>query len=251
MIKKAFKSVVYIFPIMMIPIIFITQLWNPSYLITPPQLSGFSYQMELTITILLIVFYSLLLPNKFEIELAIVKGYSTTKLAFQKACPIYVCSLITVLFSVGVFRYTPFDVLDFHSVIPIYVPGDFKKYILFSLFVSVSFFSSLYFFFRVLLRNCYLPIITGMLFHSTFQGVSDMVKKGWIDIRFCLFDPFISTYIVGNKVPNLYASGSDRFVILTNAWIVNRLIFIFLSLILLTATYLLLRCEKLHRGIGE
>ena len=251
MLKKSFIRSLYVIPVMIAVILFSTFLWNPDYLITPPEYSGFEDHIERAIPIVIIAFYSFFLPNKFEIELGLVNGYGTLKLGMTKVIPVFIYSMITSLAAVFVYRFKPFDVLGVKSLIPIYVPEDFRFYIFFSVFVTILFFSSVYFFIRVLLRNCFLPVIADLLVFSILSPISTGIRKGITDIRMSIVDPFITTYFVGNTIPNEIAERYMDLAILKNAWTINRLIFLFLSLVFLAATILLLRREKLHRGLGE
>ncbi len=252
MIWKSFKSSLFIIPTAVALILFSTYLWNPSYLIAPPPFTGFAFQLEATLAVLLIVFYSFLLTSKYEIELGLVNGYGTLKLALTKALPILVYSTAVSFAAVLVYRYKPFDAETVSKIrIPIYVPDNYKIYLLFSVLVTVIFFSSLYFFIRVIMRNCFLPIIPDLLILSLFMGLNESVIKGIADIRMCLLDPFVSAYFVGNTVPNEIADKYPEMSLLKNAWTINRLIFFLLSLVLLAATIFLLRREKLHKGVAE
>ncbi|MBQ7673163.1 MAG: hypothetical protein IJT36_01360 [Alphaproteobacteria bacterium] len=252
MIWKSFKSSLFIIPATVALILFSTYLWNPSYLIAPPPYTGFAFQLEAALAVLLIVFYSFILTNRFEIELGLVNGYGTLKLALTKAFPIFVYSAAVTIAAVLVYQYQPFDAGLVSKIrIPIYVPDDFRVYMLISALVTVVFFSSLYFFIRVIMRNCFLPIIPDLLILSLFMGLNESVIKGTADIRLSLLDPFITAFFVGNTVPNEIVDTYPEMSLLRNAWTVNRLIFFFLSLLLLAATIFLLRREKLHRGVVE
>ena len=251
MLKKSFISSLYVIPATLAVILFATHLWTPNYLITPPQLSGFESQIEGSVVILFIALYSFILPNRFEIELCLVNGYSTLKLALSKALPIFLYSTATALISVAFFKYKPFIDTQLKTLIPIYVPDNFRVYTFISIFVTVLFFSSFYFLVRVLTRNCYLPVIADLLVFTSLSSISEGIKKGITDIRVSLIDPFITTYFVGNTIPNNYAEKYRDLTIMKNAWTVNRIIFLALSFVFLMVTVFLLHREKLHRGLGE
>lgn len=251
MIRKSFISSLFIIPTAVALILFSTYLWNPSYLIAPPPFTGFAFQLEATLAVLLIVFYSFLLTSKYEIELGLVNGYGTLKLALTKALPIFVYSTAVSLAAVLVYRYKPFDAEAVSKIrIPIYVPDNYKIYLLFSVLVTVIFFSSLYFFIRVIMRNCFLPLIPDLFLVTLSYGLSESIIKGTADIRLSLLDPFITAYFVGNTVPNEIADTYPKMNLLRNVWTFNRLIFLTLSVVFLAATVFLLRREKLHKG-GE
>ena len=252
MLRKTFKSSLYVVPITVVTILFATHFWIPNYLIAPPPYSGFAYQLESSIAILLIVFYTFLLTNRFEIELGLVNGYCTLKLATMKVIPVYIYSIVTVLMTIPLYQYKAFDVESGYSArIPISVPDNHRTYMLISILVTVTFFSSLYFFIRVLMRNCYLPVIPDLLLVTLFFGLNERIIKGYSDIRMSLVDPFISSYFMGNSVPNKIAEKYPEMFLLRNAWTNNRIIFLSFSLLLLVSTVFLLRREKLHRGIGD
>ncbi len=251
MIKKTFFSHLFVIPATAAVILFATFLWTPNYLITPPQLTGFEKQIETSIPVVLVAFFSFILPNKFEIELGLVNGYGTLKLTVVKAIPIFVYTVVTAFTAIGVYRYTPYISTEFNTLFPIFVPDDFRVYTLISVFVIILFFSSIFFFFRVLTRNCYIPVIADLIVISALSVISDGIQKGLTDVRMSLVDPFITTYFVGNTIPNEIAEKYQDLAILKNVWTVNRLFFLIFSLVLLAATVLILRREKLHRGMGE
>ena len=251
MIKKSLISHLFVIPATAAVILFATFLWTPNYLITPPQLSGFEYQIETVIPVLLIAFFSFILPNKFEIELGLINGYSTLKLTVIKAIPIFVYTILTSFAAIAIYRYEPYTSTEFKSIFPIFVPDSFRIFTFISVFVNIMFFSSVFFFFRVLTRNCFIPVIADLLVFSSLTSISEGIRKGYTDIRVSLIDPLITTYFVGNTIPDSYAEKYKDLSLMKNAWTVNRLIFLFLSLAFLSATIMLLRREKLHRGMGE
>ena len=251
MMQKSFISNLFVIPISIGVILFATFLWTPNYLITPPQLSGFEQQIEIAIPVLLIPLYSFIIPNKYEIELGLVNGYSTFKLVLTKVTPIFIFSTITSFIAIAVYRYIPYDLVEFKPFIPIFVPENFKIYMVISISVTILFFSSVFLFMRVLTRNCFLPIIVDLLFFSALSSISESIRKGYADLRISIVDPFITTYFVGNTLPNAYANKNPELSLMMNAWTVNRLIFLILSLTFFAATVFLLRRERLHRGPGE
>lgn len=251
MLKKSFLSSLYVIPTFVAVLFFATQVWVQEFLITPPQISGFSQQVEYTVSLLTVVFFSILLPNKFEIELGLVNGYGTMKLALTKALPVYVYAVVTAIAFVALYRYMPFDLDGFKTYLPIYVPDDFRIYVFISVFVTVTFFSSVYFFMRVLTRNCFLPVIADLLLVTVFMNITNGIRKGMTDAKMCLVDPFISTYFIGNTIPDRLFTEYKENAILKSAWTFNRLFFFILSLAFFAVTILLLRREKLHGGIGQ
>ncbi|MBQ6677927.1 MAG: hypothetical protein IJM71_07760 [Clostridia bacterium] len=251
MLKKTFVSSLYVIPATAAVLFFATNIWIPWYLITPPRSFGFIDMTEFTLAALMMILFSFLIPNKYEIELGLVNGCGTLKLALSKAFPVFVYSASTAMVFVAIYRYAPFDVEGVKTFLPITVPDDFRLYVFISVLVTALFFASLFFFMRVLLRNCYLPIFVDLTFLALMIFNSGSIKKGARDLRTCLFDPFITTYFVGNSLPNDISAQVERYSVIKNAWTYNRLIFLSFSLVLLAATLFLLRREKLHRGMGE
>ena len=80
---------------------------------------------------------------------------------------------------------------------------------------------------------------------------SKNIQKGISDIKLCIVDPFISSYMLGDIVPNAMAEQYVDLPVLQNAWTYNRLIFLGITVVLLVVTCLLLRREKLHKGFGD
>ena len=72
---------------------FTTQIWTPSLLIAPANYSGYVEKTEVIVPFLLVLTCSFILPEKNEIELALVCGTSSVKLFFTKALPVYLYSI--------------------------------------------------------------------------------------------------------------------------------------------------------------
>lgn len=235
--------IVILFPLL----IFITRVWQPQYLIVPKPLVGFVEYTELSIPLMLLLPISFLLHNRFEIELGLVCGISTNKLIFSKFVPIWLYSIVSHLAVIILYRYKPFSAFDqYRPIIPIFVPDNFKLYLIISAIVTVSFFSSLFLLFRVLSRNMYIAVCLGLFVYIGFQSLNTSISNGIIDIRQALFDPFVSTYFVGNEVPNAISSIS-----VNNLWTLNRIIFLVIASINILLSYLFLRAEKLHHSFGD
>ena len=83
----------------------------------------------------------------------------------------------------------------------------------------------------------------GLFFWSVFRANNQHIRFGMTGLNRTLIDPFISSYFIGDTVPNQLG--------IPYMWTLNRLLFLALSVVLFTATYLLLRRETLHRHIGE
>ena len=89
------------------------------------------------------------------------------------------------------------------------------------------------------MKNCFVPIFGVLLTFTLFYERSRALRMSGIRaLKGALFDPYISTYLLGDAVPLRYGYGY--------LWSANRLLFFNLSLILLVATALILRRERLH-----
>ena len=222
----------------------------PQPLIVPYTMTGFLDNTESFLPILFAVYCSFLFPSFFEIELSLVCGVKTGKFVFSKAIPVFIYTVIPCLALIPFYRYTPFKG-DVPTKIPIFVPDGYKTYMFISLFVTFLFSFALFLFYRVATRNCYITAFLSITTVFAFYSFNKSIQQGSSDLRLCLIDPHISIYFLGNRVPNDLSEQFERMKILKNAWTVNRLIFLILSLGLLTATVFLLRRERLHRGMGE
>ena len=250
MLTRSFKRSLLFLPITLAFLLFSSYIWVPGWLITPYELVGFFDNVEMALPTLLIAFCCFILPNKYEIELSLVCGTSSAKLFFSKALPVFVYTMVPTFVILFLYRYTPYNG-DYKPRIPIYIPENFKLYAAVSLFVTVFFFFSMFVFFRVLMRNCYAPIFICLFANKYFYDMSKQIQKGATDIKQSIVNPFISNYILGDEVPNAYAAQVEGMEIMRNAWTYNRILFFALGVVLLLATYLLLRREKLHKGFGD
>ncbi len=210
---------------------------------------------EMLFPILLIPMCAFVLYDRTEIELALVSGTKTTKLFFTKIIPIITYTLIPSIFFGLLFHSESHSHIDpgmvTKKIIPEYVPDNYKLLILVSMVITVTFFIALYSLIRVLTRNCYVPILICFGISVGLKSFSAAIVAMRIPLTNCFFDPFINSYFIGNSVPNIYAEKFSELVSLTSAWTYNRLLFIGISALLFLITYLILRREKLHCGIGE
>lgn len=219
-------------------------------LIVPYPEIGFVEQLETNIIIVMIPIFAFVLPNKYEIELSLICGTSTPKLFFSKVISALLYTAVPAFVCVLLYRYVPYEGSG-RIRIPLYVPDNFRIYLAVSLAVTILFFLSAYLFIRVVSRNCYVPILLGLCLHFATTSNTDRIRRGLTDIKRSIFDPFISIYFIGDEVPNAIAAKYAELSVLENAWTYNRLIFLGVSVVLLVATYLLLRREKLHCGFGD
>ena len=249
MLLRSLKRSLWVFPLSFTLLYWTTQILIPSNLITPPNFEGYVDKTEVVIPMLFTLLCSFVLPNKTEIELSLVCGTATPKLFFVVTLPIYLYTILPAYVMLALYQYVPYNGPE--AKIPIYVPENFKLYLALSLFVSVTFVFALFCFIRVLTRNCYIPLFICMFFYVFMPGVSKDIQRGIIHVKYCLVDPFISSYILGDKVPNDLAEHYSDLQMLRNAWTYNRIGFFALGVVLLVVTYLLLRREKLHKGFGD
>ena len=234
---------------MTILFLYFTQYVLTGPLIVPPKHIGYLDRTELVIAVLMLPVFSFLLPNKFEIELSLSCGTSTVKLFFTKAFASLIYTVIPALVFIFLYQYEPYSGKD-RPKIGIFIPENYKVYMIVSVLVTILFFFALFCFLRVLLRNCYAPILVGLAIYSLAYNTCKNIQNG-VDIERCLYDPFISVYMMGDTVPNNIATQYPELGVVANAWTYNRLIFFGISVVLLVATYIMLRREKLHRGFGD
>ena len=251
MLSRSLKRYLFLIPAAIALLLFSTDVWFPQPVIVPLPHIGFIDTTEGVIPLLLLLVLSFTLHDNYEIELGLVCGVRTTKLAFSKAFPIILYTLFSTWIIILCHRYVPYTSEEYKIYIPIYVPENYKIYLLISSFVTILFFSVLFFFLRVLVRNCYVPVVVGLFLIITFDSFNLKIRGGDISPAKCWMDPFISTYFIGDTIPNAMAEHYTDLTSLANAWTYNRLTFFALAILLLVATWLLLRREKLHEGFGD
>ena len=79
---------------------------------------------------------------------------------------------------------------------------------------------------------------------TLLDSLNKRIHSGSEDIRHCLYDPFISNYFMGDTVLTEYYRVGPL-------WTYNRLLFFGLAVVMLVATFFLLRREKLHQGFND
>ena len=223
-------------------LVMVTRVWEPQPLLTPEPWSSFLKNCERMLPLLLLIPISFLLHNDYEIELGLVCGVRNAKLMLAKFVPILCYTLLGLATVILLYRYIPFDELkltNFKEAIELLVPSSYRLYMLVSGVVTLVFFAALFLFVRVVTRSIYLPVGIGMLLCAMFDNLNNNIGSGQADIRLSLVDPFISTYFLGNAVPQQYALG--------DVWTYNRVLFFALAIVLLIASYLILRRDGLHR----
>ena len=241
---RALKKYAYL-PLIIVPVyLIITQVWGASPAIKPYPMLGFVGNIEQTLPLLLLIPLAFLLPDTYEIELSMVSGTRTSRLVQANVLAMLTHFFASVYLFVLLFRHEDYVPNEYEEIlIPIHVPDNYHLLILLSSGVTLLFFASLFLFARVALRNCYIPVGIGLLSHVIFKTLTDDIQKQSLPLGWAIFDPFVSSYLLGNEVPRSYD--------LPPIWTLNRLIFFILSLILLIATHLLLRHEKLHESLGD
>lgn len=223
-------------------LVMVTRVWEPQPLLTPEPWSSFLKNCERMLPLLLLIPISFLLSNDYEIELGLVCGVRNAKLMLAKFVPIVCYTLLGMATVILLYRYIPFDEMNltnFQEVIELLVPSTYRLYMLVSGVVTLVFFAALFLFIRVVCRNVYLPVGIGMFLCAVFDSFNSSIGLGQTDIRFSLFDPFISTYFLGNAAPQQYALG--------DVWTYNRVLFFALAIVLLVASYVILRRDGLHQ----
>lgn len=253
MLKRSFRNYLPLLPATIVTFCLTTMVWIPQSALIPRPSTGLVEATEFIAPFFLLIFFSLLFPYPYEIELSLVCGVKTTRFAFSKALPIALYTLISIWIMDACHRHVP-DATTYFETMPrtrLYVPENYKVYLMISALVTVLFFSALFFFFRVLTRNYYIPVGLGLLVISYFDDANLRIQSGSIGITRCILDPYITTYFIGDTVPNAMAAQSADLAGLTNAWTCNRLLFLGMAVVLLVATWLLLRREKLHKGLND
>lgn len=220
-----------------------------------PDANKFVEATEMLIPIILVPICAFILYDKTEIELALVCGTRTSKLFFTKLAPLVTYTVIPhVVFALIFESYTdgefPSSSVTMRAI-PEYVPENYKLLTIISITVTIVFFFALYTLIRVVTRNCYIPMLVCLGLSVTATSFRSLIVSMHIPMRYCLFDPQINGYFLGNTVPNAYAEKFPELELMTNVWTYNRLLFIGISAAIFFITYLILRREKLHCGIGE
>ena len=206
--------------------------------------------------IVLILLASFILGDKTEIELALVNGTPTSKLFFSKLIPIMVYTVIPIEIFLFIMPFKTDAEVDVTHVlkdqpIPQYVPENYAFYVAISILVTLIFFFAIFSLIRVITRNCYLAIFLNFAVGVGFDHFRAMILSNNVPLTTCLFDPLLGTYFIGNEVPGVYAEKYTELASMANVWTHNRLLIIGASALIFLITYLILRREKLHTGIGE
>ena len=242
--QSLWKNKYFLF-ISFIILIAISQVWNAQPLIAAYPHKGFTDYTELLVPFVFIIPISFLLHNNYEIELGLVCGVKTSRLMISKYISLFFYTLLSTILIIVLYKYSEFvPVNNINIPIPIYVPENYKLYMICSAIVTVSFFSALFLFLRVITNNCYAPVGVGLFIYTFFNQLNSNIHQGHDDIKKSILDPFISNYILGDKVPLEYYK-------IGPIWTYNRLLFLGLAVLMFVGSYLLLRREKLHHGSND
>ena len=227
------KRYVWVFPLTFVTAAIVSLLWLPRPVILPFPLVGFVGALEAVLPVIISLPLSFLVHDKSSIELALVHGLDTLHLFFTHL--LSALFWIQLAFGAVVLCYRAAPMTEdqlAQMTIPPLLPDTLRMHMFISIIVSVLFFASLVFFLRVVLRNCYVPMVGVLLTFTLFYERSRSLRmRGLHALRGALFDPYISSYIIGDRVPIKYGFGS---------------LFFDISLILLFASALILRRERMH-----
>ena len=243
MISHAMRRSLPLLPVLVLVLVYFTRDTMTGALIAPLGYLSFLSETEPYLTVVVIPMFAFILPNKFEIELSLTCGMSTEKLFFSKFIALLTCTLVPTYVFAKLFRYVPYEG-ERPLIFDIYVPENYMVYLIISITVTLLFFISLICFVRVFSRTCYLPVIITFFTHYAFTDFTMDVQCEGELIKYCIFDPFISTYLLGDKVSSSLAEQHPELGLIPNAWTCNRLIFFGISVVLLIATYIMLRRRK-------
>lgn len=231
-----------------------TQVWTEQRILTLPGVPCFFNASELIVPFIVLLPVSFLLYDNYEIELALINGVTTMKLMLCKFFAALIATLLPLFAMILAVRKAYYWYPEEQVKIPIEVPEQYKVYFLLSGFVTVVFFASLFLFLRVVLRNCYAPVGLGILVFSLFQPRNSSINSLSIPFRNALFDPFITRYLIGDKVANegfIVPATGEMVAPFPHLWTYNRLLFFGIAMVLLVVTCMLLRREKLHESFGD
>ena len=252
-LRSLWKSKYYFLAATAIMLI-VAQPWKLHWIMTVPGGNSFFSSTELIVPFIVLLPVSFLLYNNFEIELALVNGVTTMKLMLCKFFSTVVATVLPLFAVILPIREKYYYAKPEEITIPLHVPENFKLYLVLSAFVTVLFFASLFLLLRVVLRNCYAPVGLAILVFSYFQNRNLNINYLSLPFKSALFDPFITKYLIGDKVANegftVTATG-EVIDAIPHLWTYNRLLFLGISAVLIAVSCVLLRREKLHESFGD
>lgn len=222
-----------------------SHVWADFPLIAVPPEIGFCNQFEPLLPPLLLLPIAFLLYDRYEITLGLVCGAKTSRMMFAGWSAYTLYAALGAWAVLACNPYSESGLLTKEAfIIPLYVPAHYKLYLSASAVVTLLFFASLFLFLRVALKNCYAPMGLGFAAYLYLFYQNASIRNGETDIRMCLFDPFLSDYVLGDTVLVGHYG-------LMPLWTCNRLLFFALAAVMLAASYALLRGEKLHQGFSD
>ncbi len=239
--RRNLKNTLYVIVLFAGVLLFSSRVWYPQPLIVPLPELGFIDFTEVLAPMLLLIPISFMYYNSYEIELSLVCGVHTRKLFLGKFFAILLYGIIVMLGLILAYQYLPYTGSS-KVKIPINIPENYKLYMIVSAVVTMFFFATLCLLLRVLTRNCYAPIGILLFVYTFFTGLNEGIHSRRTNIRKAIFDPFISNYILGDKV-------TER--IFPNLWTLNRFLFFGLGLVMLIISCIILNREKQHENFGD
>lgn len=245
--KHSLKRGIFYLPIVVVFFLFSTSGMIRVPLLMPYPNKGLVDGTEMATGILCIAFCSFILPDKYEIELALICGVRTEKLFFVKIFTVFIYTLAPMYLYLARYRYMGFDGDVISDVLPFHAPDGYKLYVALSIFITLFFFFALFSFFRVVTQNCYIPLILCLFVNTFYSDMNRDIRIGELPFSRAIADPFISTYLMGEIPEGCKAAESA----MPHLWMCNRLLFLGLGILFAVLTFLLLRRERLHRGLGD
>ena len=234
------KNIFYLF--IYSAILFVSSsIWNQIPLIVPLPGSGFVDFTEIIAPVLLFISVPFMFYDSYEIELSLVCGVRTRKLFLSEFFVFVIYAMIPMIGMILGYQYTTYTGTDIIRI-PIYIPENYKLYLIVSAFVTIFFFAAMALFLRVLTRNCYVSVGLSIFMYLLFKSKNETLHYGQMDIRLAVFDPFISNYLIGDTVTQ---------GVFKNLWTTNRLLFFVLGLVLLGLSCIVLNREKQHENFSD
>ncbi|MBQ8523682.1 MAG: hypothetical protein IJ457_03580 [Clostridia bacterium] len=247
MFKYSFKRGIFYLPIAVVFFLFTTSAMLDIPLMMPYPSKGFIENTEIASGILCVALCSFILPDKYEIELALICGVRTEKLYLSRVLAVFVYTAVPPYVMQLLYRFKEYDGELINGILPFNAPEGFRLYAALSLFVTLFFFFALFSFFRVVSRNCYIPLILSLCVNTYFTDMNEDIRMTKLPFSRAIADPFISSYLLG-EVPEGCSAAQ---LSLPHLWMWNRIIFFSLGVVFVLLTYILLRRETLHRGYGD
>ena len=243
--RRSLRNTFYYIFVCAAVLLFSSHVWHPQHLLAPLPDPGFIDFTELVAPVLLFIPISFMYHDSFEIELSLVCGVRTRKLFLGKFFAILIYAIVVMIGIILAYRYIPYSG-SARIRIPIYIPENYKLYMIASAIVTMFFFAAFTLLLRVATRNFYVPIGINMFVYIFFTTTNTSIHSRQIDIKFGLFDPFISNYLLGDEVTKANFEG-----LYAHMWTANRILFFALGLVMVIISCIILNREKQHEGFGD